>query len=57
MPADFSIGYADDAVMISKLGESCAPGTAEKVDEVVSAINPVLSRSLTPPISQWEAPR
>ena len=38
MPADFAIGYSDDAVMISKLGESCAPGTAEKVDEIVAAL-------------------
>jgi len=38
MPVDFSLGYADDAVMISELGESCAPGTAEKVDEVVAAL-------------------
>ncbi|MEA5013674.1 MAG: BMP family ABC transporter substrate-binding protein [Candidatus Limiplasma sp.] len=38
MPADFALGYADDAVMISKLGESCAPGTAEKVEEVIAAL-------------------
>lgn len=38
MPADFALGYADDAVMISKLGESCAAGTAEKVAEVVAAL-------------------
>ena len=35
---DWSGGYNEDAVMISTLGESCAPGTKEKVDEVVAAI-------------------
>lgn len=35
---DWSKGYADDAVMISALGESCAAGTAEKVAEVEAAI-------------------
>ena len=38
MPADFALGYADDAVMISTLGESCAEGTAEKVEEVVAGL-------------------
>ena len=38
MPADFALGYADDAVMISALGESCAEGTAEKVEEVVAGL-------------------
>ncbi|MEL7608304.1 MAG: BMP family ABC transporter substrate-binding protein [Bacillota bacterium] len=38
MPADLALGYTDDAVMISKLGESCAAGTAEKVAEVVAAL-------------------
>lgn len=38
MPADFSLGYKDDAVMISELGKSCAPGTAEKVAAVIAAL-------------------
>ncbi|NCB30822.1 MAG: BMP family ABC transporter substrate-binding protein [Clostridia bacterium] len=38
MPADLALGYADDAVMISALGESCAEGTAEKVAEVIAAL-------------------
>ena len=38
MPADIALGYADDAVMISPLGPSCAPGTAEKVAEVIAAL-------------------
>lgn len=35
---DWSKGYTDGANMISKLGDSCAPGTAEKVAEVEAAI-------------------
>ena len=35
---DYSVGYAEDGVMISALGESCAPGTQEKVDETIAAI-------------------
>ncbi|MBR5713983.1 MAG: BMP family ABC transporter substrate-binding protein [Clostridia bacterium] len=35
---DYTAGYEADAVMISKLGDSCAEGTAEKVDEVIKAI-------------------
>lgn len=35
---DWSAGYAEDAVMISTLGQSCAAGTAEKVAEVEAAI-------------------
>ena len=35
---NWSEGYAKDAVMISALGESCAEGTQEKVDEVIAAI-------------------
>ena len=35
---DYTAGYEADAVMISKLGDSCAAGTAEKVDEVIKAI-------------------
>ena len=31
-------GYAEDAVQVSALGESCAEGTAAKVDEVIAAI-------------------
>jgi len=36
---DYSVGYAENGVMISKLGDSCAPGTAEKVKEVEAAIH------------------
>jgi len=32
VPVDLAIGAADDAVMISALGESCAAGTQEAVD-------------------------
>ncbi|MGM9652754.1 MAG: BMP family ABC transporter substrate-binding protein [Eubacteriales bacterium] len=35
---DWSRGYKDDAVAITKLGTSCAPGTQEKVDEVIAAL-------------------
>ncbi|MBQ1878249.1 MAG: BMP family ABC transporter substrate-binding protein [Erysipelotrichaceae bacterium] len=35
---DWAKGYTDNAVAITKLGESCAPGTAEKVEEVIAAI-------------------
>ncbi len=35
---DWAEGYNEGANMISKLGESCAPGTAEKVAEVEAAI-------------------
>ena len=35
---DWSEGYATGTNMISPLGESCAPGTAEKVAEVEAAI-------------------
>lgn len=38
LPTDYSTGYANGAVMISTLGESCAEGTQEKVDEVWAAI-------------------
>lgn len=38
IPADTSVGYADNGVNISKLGESCAEGTAEKVAEVEGKI-------------------
>ena len=38
IPTDYSVGYADDGVMISELGASCAEGTAEKVAEVEAAI-------------------
>lgn len=38
IPADTSVGYADNGVMISTLGPSCAEGTAEKVAEVEEAI-------------------
>ena len=36
--ADWAKGYSADAVAITKLGESCAPGTAEKVAEVEAAL-------------------
>lgn len=35
---DWAEGYNEGAVMISPLGESCAPGTAEKVAEVEAAL-------------------
>ena len=38
MKADYSGGYNEDAVMISALGESCAEGTAEKVEEVIAGL-------------------
>ncbi len=38
VPTDLALGYANDAVMISALGESCAPGTAEKVEEVIAGL-------------------
>lgn len=38
VPTDTAVGYADGGVMISALGESCADGTKEKVDEVWAAI-------------------
>ena len=34
IPADFATGIKDGAVSISALGQSCAEGTAEKVEEV-----------------------
>ena len=39
IPADYSIGHADDAVMISALGESCAEGTQEAVDAAWASID------------------
>jgi len=36
---DWAQGYAEGAVMISKLGDSCAAGTADKVKEVETAIS------------------
>ena len=38
VPTNWAEGYAKDAVAITKLGESVAPGTQEKVDEVIAAI-------------------
>ncbi len=38
IPTDLAKGYADGGVMISELGQSCAPGTAEKVAEVEAAL-------------------
>lgn len=38
IPADYATGIADDGVMISPLGSSCAPGTQEAVDAAWSGI-------------------
>ena len=38
LATDWCKGYEDDAVGITELGESCAPGTAEKVAEVEAAL-------------------
>ncbi|MBQ6626908.1 MAG: BMP family ABC transporter substrate-binding protein [Ruminococcus sp.] len=38
VPTNWAKGYADDAVAITPLGESVAPGTQEKVDETIAAI-------------------
>ncbi|MBR6006167.1 MAG: BMP family ABC transporter substrate-binding protein [Clostridia bacterium] len=38
MKQDWCGGYAADAVQISALGESCAPGTQEAVDAAIAAI-------------------
>ena len=38
LEADWAEGYSQDAVAITKLGESCAAGTAEKVAEVEGAL-------------------
>ncbi len=38
MPADLALGAKNDGVMISPLGESCAAGTQEKVDEIWAAL-------------------
>ncbi len=35
---DWAKGYADGAVAITKLGNSCAPGTQEAVDKAIAAI-------------------
>lgn len=35
---DYCFGYADDAVMISDLGPSCAEGTAQAVSDAIAAI-------------------
>ena len=35
---NWSQGYEADAVTLTPLGESCAPGTQEKVDETIAAI-------------------
>ncbi len=37
-PADVAKGYAEDGVSITTLGPSCAPGTAEKVEEVIKGL-------------------
>lgn len=38
LEADWAKGYAENAVAITKLGESCAEGTADKVAEVEKAL-------------------
>ena len=38
VPTKRAKGYAEDGVSITTLGPSCAPGTAEKVAEVVAGI-------------------
>lgn len=38
IPLDTTVGYAEDGVMISTLGDSCAEGTAEAVEAVEAAI-------------------
>ena len=38
VPTNWAEGYAKDAVAITPLGESCAEGTQDKVDEAVAAI-------------------
>lgn len=38
IPADYATGHANNAVMISALGESCAEGTQEAVDAAWSSI-------------------
>lgn len=38
IPTDFSCGYADNAVMISTLGDSCADGTQAAVDAAWAGI-------------------
>ncbi len=35
---DYTAGYEADGVMISELGKSCAPGTKEKVEEVIKGL-------------------
>ena len=41
IPVDWSEGYASGANMISKLGSSCAAGTAEKVVMIEAGANEV----------------
>ena len=38
LPTDWAGGYEVDAVGITELGDSCAPGTQEKVDETIAAL-------------------
>lgn len=38
LEADWAKGYAENAVAITKLGESCAEGTADKVAEIEGAL-------------------
>ena len=38
VPVDYSAGYADNAVMISELGDACAEGTQEAVDAAWAGI-------------------
>jgi basic membrane protein A len=37
-PYDVAKGYDQNGVAITELGKSCAPGTAEKVEEVIAAL-------------------
>ena len=38
VPQDWAEGYSEDAVCITELGDACAAGTQEKVDETIAAI-------------------
>lgn len=48
-------GYEADAVTLTPLGESCAPGTQEKVDETIAAIKDGSRMSLIPASSPLAA--
>lgn len=38
IPVNYAAGYNDNGVAITALGESCAEGTQEKVDEIIAGI-------------------